>query len=205
MINHKDCWSICLIMIPTLYFGFVDNTAAMLVSLTAGLISAVFINLDKFDSFKAGDGKLEAQLKKSIEEASATIDQLNSVAIPLIKANLTTLSYAGSFENMPVEVKEELFYELKKIKESLNLNDLNKKVSLTAKGIANSYFCRIYYEVRELDMEFDKKYHKYSLDENKYSAPPIEELDLFFENNPKYFKNGIKTNYEKFKKISMLK
>lgn len=204
--NSKDKWSIGLIMLPTLCFGIAGKTTAMLIALTAGFTAAVFVNLDKFESFKAGDGKLEAQLKESkkvIDEANATIEQLNSVAIPLLKANLISVNYTGSFENMPVEVKEKIFYELKTIKESLNLDDLDSNVFTTAKGIANSYFCRIYYEVRKTDEDFGKKYYEYILDENKFSTPSIEELELFFKDNPNYLKGDIKTNYEKFKTFKM--
>ena len=63
--------SSAILLIVTIYFGYVGKPTEMGLAITAGFIGLVFSSLDKFESFKAGG--VEAKLK--LEQLDAIIDK----------------------------------------------------------------------------------------------------------------------------------
>lgn len=55
--------SILLIIVPSLVFGYFYKTAAMSIALFAGIVSAIMINIDKYEYFKVGQLEFERLTK----------------------------------------------------------------------------------------------------------------------------------------------
>lgn len=70
-------------------FGLMGKPAEMGLIIVAGAIGLAFLNTDKIQRFK-GAG-FEAEMKKAVEDANATIEQLRNVATTSAKATLTSL------------------------------------------------------------------------------------------------------------------
>lgn len=77
-------------------FGLLGKSTEMGLIIVAGAIGLAFLNIDKIQRFK-GAG-FEAEMKKAVEEANATIEQLRNVATTSARATLTSLM-AGNFMN----------------------------------------------------------------------------------------------------------
>lgn len=190
--------SVLLIMIPTLVFGYFDKPMSMAISLFAGFVSAILINIDKIESFRAWH--LEAKMRKAvkiIDEANATIDQLKSVTDPLLKSNLILLLYDGSFDGMGIKEKESVFVELLKVKDSLKLESVDKYINRAAKGIANHHFSELFRYVN--DEAFRQKYEKYSTIYFFPETPSIDEVEQYFKDHPEVMTREIKDKLDKFK------
>lgn len=117
--------SVILIMVPVLIFGYFGKTAEMGIVLLAGFVCAVFINLDKFSSFKAG--KMEATLRDVINEANATIDQLKSLTEPLMQYNLAHIARGNTLMGVAASDKEKLYL---KLKDNINNFDLQSEYTV---------------------------------------------------------------------------
>ena len=75
-------------------FGIMGKTAEMGIIVVAGAIAVAFLNIDKIQKFK-GAG-FEAEMKRAVAEANATIKQLREVAATSSEVILTDLM-AGNF------------------------------------------------------------------------------------------------------------
>lgn len=190
--------SVLIVMIPTILFGAFGMIAQMSVILIAGFISATLINIDKFDSFKAGN--IEAKLKKAsevIDEATATINQLKTVTEPLLKSNLILLLHDGSFDGMGIKEKESTFIELKKTNDVLQLDSVNDHIEKAAKGVANHHFHELY---RCVNSElFDQKFKKYTTVDFSPETPSVKDLEDFFEENHGAMNYEVEQKFNNFK------
>jgi uncharacterized protein (UPF0333 family) len=113
--------TLLLIIVPSLYFGYVGKSIEMGLAIVAGSIAGAFLNLDKFESFK-GAG-FEAELKKAVDEAYATLDNLKEVTKPLIMVTVSNLTYANRWGGMGFDEKYRYITELEGIMKNLNIND----------------------------------------------------------------------------------
>lgn len=193
--------SVLLIMMPTLIFGYFDKTAAMTISLFAGFASAVMINIDKFESFKAG--QIEAKMNKAVEiidEANATIDQLKSVTTPLLNSNLSLLLYNGVFDGMDTRDKEKTLNELLEIMRVINIDSdyTSDIIKRTKNSIANFYFSDIRWV---MSREGREKFEKYFPGNARMDFEPysLKKIDKFFSINPDVFTDEVKDSVEKYK------
>lgn len=76
----KNLISFIVIVVPSLYFGYLGKTVEMGLAIVSGAIAAAFLNIDKFSRFK-GAG-FEAEMRQAVkEEFYATIDQLKQIVI----------------------------------------------------------------------------------------------------------------------------
>jgi hypothetical protein len=75
-------------------FGVMGKPTEMGIIVVAGAIGLAFLNIDKIQRFK-GAG-FEAEMKRAVEEANATIEQLREVATTSSEVILTDLM-AGNF------------------------------------------------------------------------------------------------------------
>lgn len=114
-------------MVPALYFGYMGQTVEMGLSIVAGAVAGAFINLDKFERF-SGAG-FEAELRKAVNEAYATLDNLKDVTKPLMMVTISNLTYANRFGGMDFIEKHEYKEAIEKIAKSLEINDDNLKIT----------------------------------------------------------------------------
>lgn len=196
--------SILLIMVPPLFFGYFDKTAAMTIALFAGFASAIMINIDKFEYFKAG--QLEARIReadKIIEDAHATIDQLKDVAEPLLNTNLSSLIYDGYFDGMNIDDKLKVFKELYEAESNLELNSdtTNKLIEKAKKAIAHHLFIDIGRVINKDPLSAESVFFTtYSIEADKAFAT-IEEIEDLLSKNPKFRTEKVDMSFEKFKKF----
>lgn len=85
--------SIIIILVPGLVFGLVGKPTEMGLSIVGGCLACTFYNIDKFDKFK-GAG-FEAELKKVVQEAQLTIEEMRKITKPLILFSYHQLTHAG--------------------------------------------------------------------------------------------------------------
>lgn len=84
--------------------------AEMGLIIVAGAIGLAFLNTDKIQRFK-GAG-FEAEMKKAVEDANATIEQLRNVATTSAKATLTSLMADNFFDGTTLKNRLELHDQL---------------------------------------------------------------------------------------------
>ncbi|CEG25675.1 hypothetical protein [Bacillus sp. B-jedd] len=113
--------TILLIFVPSIYFGYMGQTVEMGLAIVAGAVTSAFINLDKFERF-SGAG-FEAELRKAVNEAYATLDNLKEVSKPLMKVTLTNLTYSNRWGGMDFKEKHEYKNAIENISKSLEIND----------------------------------------------------------------------------------
>jgi len=107
MINKIIC--VVVILVPTLFFGYNGKPAEMGVSLVAGALTACFLNLDRFSSFKGGG--FEAQLrevKDTVDQAMVTVENFKNIMKPLLLSTIHNITYTGRWGGPPVDVNEEI-------------------------------------------------------------------------------------------------
>ena len=200
MIKLRKTVSVLLILLPVLFFGMIDRPTQMAIALFAGFASAFIINIEKFESFKAW--KLEAKIRKVnkvIDEANATIEQLESVANPLLKSSLILLLHDGTFDGMDVNDKENIFLELLNVKEILKLNTVDEYITRAAKGVANDHFLKM---LRISDDEsFKEEFEKYTWIDFAPETPSVEELERYFKRRPHVLTDDVRSKFIRFKEF----
>ena len=87
-------------------FGLKGMATEMGIIVAAGAICLAFLNIDKIERFK-GAG-FEAEMKKAVAEANATVEQLREVAATSAKAILTDLMAGNFFDGTTLEKRLEL-------------------------------------------------------------------------------------------------
>jgi DNA-directed RNA polymerase subunit F len=110
-----------LIMVPSLYFGYIGKAAEMGLAIAAGALTVMFLNLDKFQSFSAAG--VQAELKKTVEEAYATIEQIKEIITPFIWSSITNLTYQNRWAGMPVNEEVKYTKQLESLISSLGIDD----------------------------------------------------------------------------------
>jgi hypothetical protein len=98
-------WSLLIIGLSVV-FGLRGEPTEMGIIVLAGAIALSFLNLDKIQRFK-GAG-FEAEMKKVVAEANATIDQLRKVATTSAEATLTDLMAGSFFDGITFETRLKL-------------------------------------------------------------------------------------------------
>lgn len=117
----KTFFSLILIIVPSIYFGYIGKPAEMGLAIIAGSIAGAFLNLDKFERF-SGAG-FEAELKKAVEEAYATIGNLKQVTKPIMMVTISNLTHANRLGGLDFKTKYEYIKGLEGISKSLELKD----------------------------------------------------------------------------------
>lgn len=117
----KSAVSAAIVLLPTCIFGVLGKPTEMGLGIVAGAIAAAFLNLDRIERFK-GAG-FEAEMKKVVAEAYATIENLKDLAKPLILSTLNILTFSGRWGGMDPYQKHELAENLERIAKSLSLQD----------------------------------------------------------------------------------
>ncbi|QGH35124.1 hypothetical protein GI584_14200 [Gracilibacillus salitolerans] len=199
--------SIVLIILPTLIFGYLDKTEAMTTSLIAGFVSAVFLNLDRFESFKAGN--FEAKLKqteKLLGEAKASIDQLKEMVEPLMNYTMVHILRGNSVIGAPAKDKEKLYLRIKENSRIFKIdnhyhNQLLRDIKM---NMIKTYFYEIEFE-SDSAFGWDKLkplrefIDKYKIEEQN-EFPSVDEIKKFFRDNPDLHNNKVEKRIEDYQR-----
>lgn len=113
--------SVALILVPAMGFGIAKMPKEMGIALAAGVIAAIFVNLDRIAKF-SGFG-INAEMRDAIQEAYATTDALRKLARPLMVAAVDTLTFGNRWSGIPVEQRHKLLEEFDQLAGELNLRD----------------------------------------------------------------------------------
>ncbi|GAA0358762.1 hypothetical protein [Bacillus horti] len=153
-------FSILVILVPSLYFGWGGKPTEMGLAIIAGAIAACFINIDKIQRFK-GAG-FEAEMRRTIEEAYATVDTLKEITKPLIISTIKNLTYGGRYGGIGIDEKHKMKTELNNIAQKLSIldNDIKDAVDTFHKYHALDYISDIEREVynnNDTDVEIRKR------------------------------------------------
>ena len=117
----KAVFSMCIVVIPALIFGYLKQPTEMGLAIVAGAIGACFLNLDRIQRFR-GAG-FEAEMQRAVEEAYATINNLKEVAKPLILSTLQILTFNGRWGGIHSQEEHNIKGQLDSICKSLSLDD----------------------------------------------------------------------------------
>lgn len=99
----KVITTIVIIIVPALVFGYMGKTVEMGLMIVASAITVTFLNIDQVQHFK-GAG-FEAEMKKAVDEAYATIEALKEVSKPTIVATLNEINWSGRFGGLDIKQK----------------------------------------------------------------------------------------------------
>ena len=94
----------------TVMFGVMGKPTEMGIIVVAGAIALAFLNIDKIQKFK-GAG-FEAEMKRAVEEANATIEQLREVAATSSEVILTDLMGGNFMSGTTLEKRLDLHDQL---------------------------------------------------------------------------------------------
>lgn len=170
--------TLLVIVVPSLYFGYIGKTKEMGIALLTGAIAAAFLNLDRFSSFK-GAG-FAAELRKVKEDAEETIADIRKIMKPLILNNYNFLINDGrSIGGMEPSVKDNLFKELNNLVDDLDIDDVdieeNKK--LFHKCILDRYFD---WFLDTIKLKDNFRFIRESLSELRERYPSHNDIDQIF-------------------------
>lgn len=182
-------------------FGVLGKPTEMGIIVVAGAIGLAFLNIDKIQRFK-GAG-FEAEMKRAVEEANATIEQLREVATTSAEAILTDLMAGNFMDGTTLEKRLELHDQLIKNLEAIGASDkqVRKADEMWRRGMGIIFFrgIRVALEGREKPNQINSNAEKHVLDASRdfqdllkfeeWKAPPSAELRKFCDErnvmNPK--------------------
>lgn len=118
----KKILIILLVILPAFYFGYIGKPTEMGIMVIASSITVAFLNMDKIQKFK-GAG-FEAEMKKVVDEAYITLDNLKSVALPLITTTIDNISWGKRGGASESDRDSQMFNELLKIIDELKLDNV---------------------------------------------------------------------------------
>ncbi len=150
-------------------FGVMGKPTEMGFIIVAGAIALAFLNIDKIQRFK-GAG-FEAEMKRAVEEANATIEQLREVAATSSEAILTDLM-AGNFMSgttlkKRLDLHDQLISNLKDI--GASEKQIKKADEMWRKGIGIIFHrgIRVALEGRENPHQINTQAQKHVLEASK--------------------------------------
>ncbi len=106
-----------IIIVPVTLLGFWGKKNGMWLIVLAGATVLTFANIEKIQRFKIAG--FEAEMKKVVQEANATIEQLRSVATTSARATITSLMADNFIDDFTLknqlELHDQLISNLEKI------------------------------------------------------------------------------------------
>lgn len=172
-------------------FGIMGKPTEMSIVAVSGAIVLAFLNIDKIQKFK-GVG-FEAEMKRAVEEANATIEQLREVATTSAEVILTDLMDGNFFDGTTLEKRVDLHDQLIGNLKGIGASEkqINKADEMWKRGIGAIFFrgIRCALEGRDKPYQINTKAEKHVLDASKefqdllnfkeWKAPPSNELREF--------------------------
>ena len=113
--------SVVLVLAPAVVFGLLGKPIEMGVSILAGGVASLFVNLDRFERIKASPTGFEGDLKKVIEDAYATVESVKKIARTLLLSALYNLNHANRLVGRDDTDKHRMRDELDQLGRDLNL------------------------------------------------------------------------------------
>lgn len=170
--------SFIVIIVPSVYFGYIGKTAEMGIALIAGAIAAVFLNVDKFSRFK-GAG-FEAEMKKAVDEVYATIDNIGEIAKPLVITTFNILTFDGNWGGMNPETKYELSQKLDEIIDSFNLsdNEIKRTKHIFNKVLVKRFYSSFVSSLGQCEHNLSTELYELSKDDSYYPSKKDVEIIL---------------------------
>lgn len=113
-----------LILIPAVSFGIFGNAAEMGAVTIAGVLAATFLNIDRFEKFKAAgfEGKLK-EAKETADKALVTLESLEAVIEPLLISTLANITHINRIGGMTQSEKDLIRDKCVLVKSSLFPNN----------------------------------------------------------------------------------
>jgi len=174
-------------------FGLDSKPTEMGIIVVAGAIFLAFLNIDKIQKFK-GAG-FEAEMKRAVEEANATIEQLREVATTSSEVILTDLMagnfFSGTTLKTRLDLHDQMIENLKDI--GATDNQIGKADKMWKKGVSLIFHRGIHkaLEGREHPSEINIKAEPHVLEASKefqdllkfeeWETPSSDSLRLFIE------------------------
>ena len=195
-------------------FGVMGKPTEMGIVVLVGAIVLAFLNIDKIQRFK-GAG-FEAEMKRAVEEANATIEQLREVAATASEAILTDLMAGNFMSGTTLEKRLELHDQLMGNLRDIGASEkqIEKADEMWEKGIAIIFHrgIRVVLEGRENPHQINTKAEEYVLQASRefqellkfeeWKTPPSDELREFVNSkgvmNPKV--DELLKDYSEFEK-----
>lgn len=205
---HKIIISVLLIMIPVLFFGYLEKPVEMGIVLFAGFACTVIINIDKFNSFRAGE--LEATMRHAeevISEAHATIDQLKSMTVPLMNYSLASIARGDQLMGVNASDKEVLYLELKDNIDKFELqNDYTSQLLEEAKRkIVRTSLFEIEVAVEQIGGSWESvtplRNVVFNPGFNSKQYVPTSDLREVFTNNPELYNDRIEVLLSEYDRV----
>lgn len=206
----------CIIILgPGFYFGTLGKPKEMGIAIVGGSIAMAFVNIDKIQKFK-GAG-FEAEMKLVIDEANATLKELQEIATTTTEATLYQLTESQFFGNFSFSKKLKIHDQLIEKLKAINIKNgqIKKIEKVWNKGILARYHNRVTEEAqglfktsqekneiaeklkdlinfKELEIENSRSHRKVLQDNNAINDTINVLLDEFqeFENTFKLKKDG---------------
>ena len=195
-------------MAPVMWFGLIGKPTEMTIALFAGFACSVLLNLDKFESFKAG--QIEAKLReadKAIKEANATIGQLRRMTEPLMNYLLAHIIRGNRIAGVSGYDKEELFKRLSENSKQFSIDsEYNKELLAEAKyNVIETFLYEIEFEVEgkvgyeraEPIREFINKNYV----PNSKKFPSVAKVRLSFDEHPNLYNNKVEDSIKEYERV----
>lgn len=204
----KNILTVLLIMVPVIMFGLLEKPVEMGISLLAGFVCAALINLDRFNSFKAGE--LEANIRHAeevIDEANATIDQLKKMTEPLMNYLLAHIVRGDRIIGVNASDKEALYISLKENSRQFDLeSQYNQELLEEAKyKVIETYLFEIELKSEVAVNDWNKAepirdfIRKYEYKKNDY--PPVSALREFFVNHRDLYNDSVEDSIKEYERV----
>jgi len=100
--------------------GIFGSATTMGIGVAGSALFLAFANLERFVRFK-GAG-FEAEMREIVDEANATIDNLRSVATPMISSYITNLTNEGMLIETDIDAKRIRYDNILKLQKELDID-----------------------------------------------------------------------------------
>jgi len=162
-------------------FGIQGKSTEMGIIVVAGALVMAFLNIDKIQRFK-GAG-FEAEMRKAVEEAYATIEQLRKVAAASAETTLTTLMSDYFFDGTTLEnrldLHDRLIFNLEEIGVSKAI--IENVDAMWKRGVKVIYCNRITALLKEVTSKQILDEFKGLLKFEEWKAPSSNDMRQFIE------------------------
>ena len=165
-----------LTFIAAVLFGLLGKATEMGLIVVAGAVGLAFFNLDKIERFK-GAG-FEAEMKRAVEEANATVEQLRQVAATSAEVMLTDLMASNFMSGVSLEKRMELHDRtIKNLKEiGASTKQIKKVDHMWQKGLKVIFYRGILKTIEE-----EKKRQKNNSDEEIHYIHVLQDFRALFD------------------------
>lgn len=166
-----------IIIVPVTLFGFWGKKTGMWLIVVAGATVLTFANIDKIQRFKIAG--IEAEMKKVVHEANATIEQLRNVATTSARATITSLMADNFIDAIALkdrlELHDQLISNLEKI--GVSKQQIEEADEMWKRGVGVIYHRGIRAKLdRSASQEFQGL-----LKFDEWKAPSSGEIEKFIE------------------------